>query len=392
MDELLHAQSLRAGFDSFGPTRFGITQPVMSTLDASGARGELRREIRNQCPEAPGVYGLIDRRGTLIYVGKSDQLRQRILTYFYDTSKVNKQRQIAALCQQLVWEPSGHQLLATLRELELIRRWRPKMNVHGQPGRTRCGYVFLTPVEAAHFRVEKLPLRDSRTVWGPVPLNYRTRSAVSRLNNYFRLRDCPQRTPMRFADQGRLFGETWPAECTRGELDTCLAPCTGRCTKFDYAQEVQAASDMLNGTDASPLNELTNAIDIATNEHHVDELIALGETWDELLYLCEQTQFAREVANNYRFVLPMQGNWVLVDHANVAAIVDEPTTSGSAQTCLHVLHETYTSERITELEDLELMRLFVSWCHRHPDELQQTLRPAEAIEHCRRLSNSRSAA
>ncbi len=395
--EIFPAPTVRALFAGLGPSQFAIDDPPQNELIISHDRARVRREIRQQCPAAPGVYGMLDRQERLIYVGRSSCLRDRLLTYFYDSTKVDKQRQVAGICRRIVWERAGHELLATLRELELIRRWRPRLNIQGQPGRTRSGYIFLTPVKASHFRVERLPTRDCRRSWGPVPLNYRTRAAVERLNHFFRLRDCPQRTPMRFADQGQLFGGDWPAACYRGEIDTCLAPCTGRCSHQDYAREVTAACQLLDGTDASVLNDLTLAIDVATSEQKLDQLVSLGATWDELLYLCEQTQFARDVRRDYQFVLPVTDHgdrqvWLLIDNARVAAIVAAPDTAHGADRCRQQLDETYNHTGLVQTDDFEMIRLLVSWFRNHPEEQAHIQSPATALDHCHRLATSRAAA
>ena len=65
------------GVDPFNPR---AARPI----DAIGAscRSDLKRELMRACPRVPGVYGMLDRTGDLIYVGKSKSLRSRLLSYF----------------------------------------------------------------------------------------------------------------------------------------------------------------------------------------------------------------------------------------------------------------------------------------------------------------------
>ena len=147
----------------------------------------MRTEIRERVPDAPGVYGMVDRQRTLIYVGVSQRLRQRLQTYFLKRSLHGKESRISGYARTLVWQPAGHGLTALLRELELIRRFRPKFNVRGKSERAGRGYLFLTSGEAPHFRVDRFPARGAKHSWGPLPSGRGTRAAVERLNYHFQL-------------------------------------------------------------------------------------------------------------------------------------------------------------------------------------------------------------
>ena len=70
--------------------------------------------------------------------------------------------------RQVVWEPVDHEFTAQLRELELIRRWRPRFNRRGRLESDRCGYICLTTDEAPHFHAACRPPRGARRSWGPV--------------------------------------------------------------------------------------------------------------------------------------------------------------------------------------------------------------------------------
>src|SRR5438094_83083 len=78
-------------------------------------------------------------------------------------------------------------------------------------------YVFLAP----------RPPARALAAYGPLPGGLRTQEAVRRLNDMLRLRDCSQKQPMIFPEQGSLFPQVRDPGCLRMELGTCSGPCTG---------------------------------------------------------------------------------------------------------------------------------------------------------------------
>ena len=75
-------------FSGFGPTSFSPSRRSPGTCEV-GADGStrLRKRVREQCPRRPGVYGMLDVNGELIYVGKAKCLRTRLLSYFRPRSR-----------------------------------------------------------------------------------------------------------------------------------------------------------------------------------------------------------------------------------------------------------------------------------------------------------------
>ena len=96
--------------------------------------------------------------------------------------------------------------------------------------------------------------------------------AVRRLNDYFKLRDCPQTVAMHFAEQGELFEHDRAAKCMRHELGTCAGPCAGGCTRKDYAAGVRGAKAFLDGRNRSILKRLKKQMTLAAEALAANEL------------------------------------------------------------------------------------------------------------------------
>src|SRR5437016_4386868 len=78
-------------FDGFGPSRFRpADEPVVGRQFRGKQATRLRKQVRAHAPRTPGVYGMIDGRGRLVYVGKAKNLRARLLSYFREGSRDEK--------------------------------------------------------------------------------------------------------------------------------------------------------------------------------------------------------------------------------------------------------------------------------------------------------------
>jgi DNA polymerase III subunit epsilon len=83
-------------------------------------------ERLHQAPEACGVYYLYDEDKNVIYVGKSINIRKRLLEHFADpTSKGEKMRVGVA---DFTFEITGSELVALLLESSEIKRLQPRIN------------------------------------------------------------------------------------------------------------------------------------------------------------------------------------------------------------------------------------------------------------------------
>src|SRR5262249_2570368 len=216
----------RQAFTGFGPLALqpAAEPPLLRTVQARRP-GRLRALMPRDCPRLPGVYGMVDAAGELIYVGKAKSLRARLLSYFRPKSREEKAGRILKNTRLLTWEVAPSEFAALLRELELIQRWQPRFNVQGQPRHRRRGYGGVRRRPGATGCLAAQPPRTAFAHFGPVPSGFRTREAVRRLNDWYRLRDCPQSQEMTFADQPELFALPLAPGCIRHEIGNCLGPC-----------------------------------------------------------------------------------------------------------------------------------------------------------------------
>jgi len=374
-------------FDDFGTCRFRSRRRARAAGIALGVElAAKRRQIRDHCPQSPGVYGMVDAQGELIYVGKSKSLRDRLLSYCASQSADSKSRRILDRTERLVWETLPDEFGALLRELELIQRWRPRFNVQGQPGRLRRTYLCLGRGPAAYAYLASEPSPRAERFFGPLPGVRRWRTIVRSVNDCFQLRDCPDRVPMVFADQLELFAQDRPAQCMRFDLGTCLGPCAGRCSSSQYAERLRQAAAFLQGDDLSMLDRLHAAMREAAALRQFERAAALRDAWDALDRLHAQLQSLRDAQEHFTFVYPLAGphgaTWYFLRRGRVIAAAGAPRDQRTARRCLQLLERVYDVEDSPETDpaeaDLDVLLLVAGWFRRYPEQLAAVLPPEVA--------------
>lgn len=372
----------RPAFTGFGPARLHPFAEPLPLHEAHGRRPGLLREcVRSDCPRLPGVYGMIDATGELIYVGKAKSLRARLLSYFRRGSRDAKAGRIIRHTRRLVWEVAANEFAALLRELELIRRWQPCCNVQGQPRRRRT-FVCLGRRPAPCAFLHAGPPAIALACFGPVVNGSRAREAVRRLNDWFGLRDCPQKQAMVFADQGELFPEPRAAGCLRLEIGTCLGPCAAACTRAGYAARVRAARAFLEGRDPAPLEGLQREMAAASAALAFERAAALRDKHTALHWLHEHLARLRHARERHTFIYPVTGHdgrelWYLVRRGWVATVLPAPADARHAAV-ERVFDAPQSWTGATPAEEIDGVLLVAAWFKRHPEERAKTRGPTEA--------------
>ena len=371
-----------APFRGFDRSTFWPFRPRLKSLDVADDFTDVRRQMRDQCPSRPGVYGMIDAHGQLIYVGVSTALRKRLITYFQGGDAVRKECAIAAHAERLVWETVGHPLVAQLRELELIRAHQPRFNVQGRDRVRPLGHLYISAEPAPRLRIGRRIPRAAHHTWGPLKINWQIREAVEIVNRLFKLCDCPSATPMHFADQRNLFSLDLRLQCLRGEIGTCLGPCAGRCTRQEYAAQIRAARAFLDGRDAKVITTLEDQLHQAIQELQFERAAHLHETLERLRFLTNRLQLLREPPLPRQIVYPVEVRrhtaWLLIAAGEVAAATRPPTDRKSTARCRQLIQRVFENEQQPERAepDRPAAAIVATWFRKHPAELQKAFAPS----------------
>jgi excinuclease ABC subunit C len=379
-------------FNGFGPDplRECTDSPPFEHV-AAPKRRELRKLVRQFCPRLPGVYGMLDMRGRVIYVGKAKSLRQRLLSYFRRGSRDEKAGRIIEHTQSVVWEPGHCEFGVLIRELEMIRRWQPRYNVRGMPGRDRQIYLCLGRSPAPFFYVSREPTGKELACYGPVKGMAMAEEAARRLNDVFKLRDCSKAQTMRFSDQRELFPILHTAGCLRYELKTCLGPCAGFTSRSTYGRHTRAVRAFLDGKDPGPIASIEAEMNAASDRHEFERAAALRNKLLPLLWLRQKLVWVDQARQKHSCIYPQKNSedvtiWYLIRRGRVRAAVASPIDKPSARIAIDAIAQVFADEpsleRLVPEHLVDHVLLVASWFRRFPDEEQKALSPTDAMAMC----------
>ena len=337
------------------------------------------REARN----TPGVYRMLGPEGDVLYVGKAKRLRTRLLSYFR-ARRGEKQHRIVSESHGLAWDYEPSEFAALLRELELIKRFRPRMNVqHRRDG--RYSFLKFAPGMAPRLYVVGAVADDAAAYYGPFRGGRRIQEAVRELNDLLGLRDCPLNTPIRFADQPDLFAYEHNPRCHRFELRLCMGPCAARCSQADYARRVELARAFLAGHADEPLRWLGERMQAAADRWDFEYAAMLRDRLRRLEDLREEFARLREALDSLTFVYRVAGvdgddRLYLVRRGTVRASVALPRNAAERRRLARLCDEHFGRPEhdgaLVQRHQVDEILLLARWFRSRPRELENTVAPA----------------
>ncbi len=364
--------------------RKGRRKPV-TDLDA------LRELVKAGTQDRPGTYRFLGGEGEVLYVGKSKQLRTRLMSYFRAEWPHDKGARILWRAARIEWEYQPSEFAALLRELRLIKQLRPRYNwMMKRDARHYC-FVKLTAGPAPKLLVTRDATGDERgTYFGPYLSAGRVNDALRELSDVLGLRDCANDVPMFFRDQEELPVLATPRTpgCIRYEIGKCVGPCVAAVTELAYTGQLALARAFLDGSSDGPLEELEVRMQAHSDALEFERAAQMRDKLARLELLRAQFERLRFAVETLTFAYPVTGHGnetrvYLIKRGTVRADLKFPVTRREqlefAEWCRRVFDASERPTRQVPTHEIDELLLLSSWFQRNPDEFARTLAPAAAM-------------
>lgn len=183
----------------------------------------------------PGVYRMLDRHDTVLYVGKAKCLPKRLAAYTKpDKLPIRLQRMVAATVRMEI-VVTKTEVEALLLENHLIKKFKPRYNILLKDDKS-YPYILITGDTYPKIQKHRGAKDPMHHYFGPFANTFAVDEAILNIQRIFKLRNC----------QDSVFN-TRKRPCLQYHIKRCTAPCVQKISPLDYQQNVQGAIDFLKG-------------------------------------------------------------------------------------------------------------------------------------------------
>jgi len=233
-------------------------------------------------PASPGVYLYKDAHGTVIYVGKAQNLRARVRSYFLDERLADvKTGTLIHEARDIDFIHVDNEKEALALENNLIKQYKPRYNILLRDDKT-YPYIKLTAERYPRVYVTRRLKKDGSTYFGPYFPGNLAHRLVHFIHRHFKVPSCN-------VDLTRKH--THP--CLEYHIHRCHGPCVeGLVSDEQYAQAVRDVRLFLEGRHKDLERELNARIEAASQATRYEEASALHELLRTVLEMGEKQKMA----------------------------------------------------------------------------------------------------
>ena len=274
------------------------------TKEENEARLSKLKAIVSVLPEKPGSYQYYDAEGTIIYVGKAKNLKNRVSSYFHTEVDRFKTKVLVSKIWDISYTVVNTEEDALLLENALIKKYNPRYNVLLKDGKTYPS-ICITK--------EYLPrIFNTRTInkkWGTYYGPYSHISSMYAVLELIKKLYHPRTCHLPITKEG--IEKRKYQVCLEYHIKNCSAPCIGKQTYEDYQRNIEQSREILKGNTRQVLRDMKT----------------------EMMKLAEELRFeeAEEIKRRYilieQFVSKSEVVSHTIDNVDVFSITNDEKTA-----------------------------------------------------------------
>ncbi len=252
------------------------------------------QEMLKTLPEQPGVYLMRDQSGSVIYVGKAKNLKNRVRQYFQSSKHHSpKVQAMVEHIHRFEYIVTDSETEALMLECNLIKKYRPKYNILLKDDKH---YPFLkieTGKDYPKIFMTRKRERDNAKYYGPYLNAAVARETLELLRKTFGLYSCNQEFP-------RDCGKSRP--CLYYHMNQCPGICTGKVSPEEYAQMMHRAERFLEGETRDLKEEFTNAMMLSSQNLEYEKAAYYRDQLKNMEQITEKQKMLVNVKKEQDFI------------------------------------------------------------------------------------------
>ena len=222
-------------------------------------------EELKKLPQNPGVYIMHDARDAIIYVGKAINLKNRVRSYFREsTNKTIKIQKMVSQIDHFEYIVTDSELEALVLENNLIKEHRPKYNTMLKDDKTYPYIKVTLGEEYPRLLFSRIMKKDKCRYFGPYTSAGSVKDTIDLISKIYKIRTCNKSLP---AQIGKCRA------CLNYHMKQCDGPCIGAVSQEEYRQNVDKAMEFLNGNYSPVIRELEEKMNQASEQMEFEDAI-----------------------------------------------------------------------------------------------------------------------
>ncbi|MCU0493997.1 MAG: excinuclease ABC subunit UvrC [Chloroflexaceae bacterium] len=243
-------------------------------------------------PLAPGVYLWKDAKGTLLYVGKSKVLRDRMRSYFGAPRGLNaKTRRLVTQIADFEIIVTQSELEALLLEMNLIKQHRPRYNILLKDDKSYPYIKITLQDEWPRVFTTRKVVEDGARYFGPYASAGSAYRTLDLLNRLFAFRPPYECKDDKF-NRHRRMGKP----CLYHDMKRCLGPCVpGLVSKEEYRAAIESVGRFLDGKSEQIARDIRHEMEEAAEALNFERAAFLRDRLKSIEKILEKQQVLRTV-------------------------------------------------------------------------------------------------
>lgn len=313
------------------------------TKEENEKRLERLKAIVSNLPNKPGSYQYYDESGTIIYVGKAKNLKNRVSSYFHKEVDRFKTKVLVSKIHDITYTVVNTEEDALLLENSLIKKYKPRYNILLKDGKTYPSICVTNEYFPRIFKTRTIN-RKWGSYYGPYSHIGSMYAILDLIKKLYRPRTCHFPITREGIEQGKY------KPCLEYHIHNCGAPCIAKQSYEDYQECIAQAREILKGNTRELQRSIYARMMKLAEEMRFEEAEVLKQRYMALDTFCAKSEVVSHTITNVDV-------FTITDDANTAYVNYMHVTNGSinqAQTFEMKKKLNETAEEVLQLAIVQI--------------------------------------
>ena len=313
------------------------------TKEENEKRLERLKAIVSNLPNKPGSYQYYDESGTIIYVGKAKNLKNRVSSYFHKEVDRFKTKVLVSKIHDITYTVVNTEEDALLLENSLIKKYKPRYNILLKDGKTYPSICVTNEYFPRIFKTRTIN-RKWGSYYGPYSHVGSMYAILDLIKKLYRPRTCHFPITREGIEQGKY------KPCLEYHIHNCGAPCIAKQSYEDYQECIAQAREILKGNTRELQRSIYARMMKLAEEMRFEEAEVLKQRYMALDTFCAKSEVVSHTITNVDV-------FTITDDANTAYVNYMHVTNGSinqAQTFEMKKKLNETAEEVLQLAIVQI--------------------------------------